>query len=432
MKTSLRRFAHRSLLGALVLAALGALALAPASSGATVVRDQTSILVWTDSLRALGFQQYQKLHPELKLKIISTTSDKMLLGIQLANRTGSGWPDITFNEPYFTAKFVSLGYSASLDHLVPAAVANNFARGSLGGCTYGGHLYCLRNDMADVVLWYNAKLMKQFGYTVPSTWEQFEAVGLRVAKEHPGYVVGSFGDFYSLEAYYWGTGCPLAQLQGMNQVRINTAAPECARMTTLIDKLLAAGALSKQDSFGTAYAKIGQQDKILMMPAASWYGEFLFRPVYKTPAGELAAAPPLRWSAEKVNWTGAQGGGVYSVSSHAKNLRAVADLAIWMATSKAFQLTQPTLPAYVPDAEIWGQAFAHDKYYASNPYPALEAGAGLIRSTWNYVRYNYHDAFTSVVLAAVQSGRTVASAMPAFQAHLTQLAQQEGYTVVNK
>src|SRR5258708_2115750 len=116
MKTSLRRSVYRALLGALALAAMGACLLNPAPTRATSAHEQTSILVWTDSLRALGFQQYQRLHPELKLKIISTTSDKMLLGIQLSNRTGNGWPDITFNEPYFTAKFVSIGYSASLDH----------------------------------------------------------------------------------------------------------------------------------------------------------------------------------------------------------------------------------------------------------------------------------------------------------------------------
>ena len=61
-------------------------------------------------------------------------------------------------------------------------------------CTVNGKVYCLRNDLAQVVLWYNAALMKKWGYQVPTTWPQYEALGLKVAKQHPGYLVGNAGD----------------------------------------------------------------------------------------------------------------------------------------------------------------------------------------------------------------------------------------------
>jgi multiple sugar transport system substrate-binding protein len=279
------------------------------------------------------------------------------------------------------------------------------------------------------VLWYNVKLMKRFGYTVPTTWEQFQALGLTVAKRHPGYVVGNFGDFYSLEGWYWGSGCPLAQLQGASTVHININDPACTRVTKMVDTLLAARALSKEDSFGTGYAKIGQEDKILMMPAASWYPTFLFKPSYKLPSGEIAAAPPLRWSHDKINWTGAQGGA-------STRCRAIARICVLRPLSPPgwppVTITKAplTFPAYLPAADVWAKQLNHNPFFAINPYPVLRATANLIRPTWNYVRYDLHDPFTTTVIAAVENGKTAASATSSFQARLVQAAQQVGYTVV--
>ena len=67
----------------------------------------------------------------------------------------------------------------------------SYATGTLARCYIGGKLECLRNDLAFDVLWVNVPLMKQFGYTVPTTWQQWQAIGEDVAKNHPGYVIGS-------------------------------------------------------------------------------------------------------------------------------------------------------------------------------------------------------------------------------------------------
>jgi ABC-type glycerol-3-phosphate transport system substrate-binding protein len=58
------------------------------------------------------------------------------------------------------------------------------------------------------VLWYNKKLMDQWGYQVPKTWEEYQALGEKVAKEHPGYLVGTIGDTNSHESYFWSSQCP--------------------------------------------------------------------------------------------------------------------------------------------------------------------------------------------------------------------------------
>ena len=56
--------------------------------------------------------------------------------------------------------------------------------------------------------------MDEFGYTVPTTWQEWAALGEKVATEHPGYIVGNIGDSYSHWIYLWGNQCPLQQLDG--------------------------------------------------------------------------------------------------------------------------------------------------------------------------------------------------------------------------
>src|SRR5690242_21785304 len=41
--------------------------------------------------------------------------------------------------------------------LVPRGTLDNFTTGSLNPCTVAGKVYCLRNDLAQVVLWYNKR-----------------------------------------------------------------------------------------------------------------------------------------------------------------------------------------------------------------------------------------------------------------------------------
>src|SRR3954452_2941234 len=94
---------------------------------------------------------------------------------QLFNRTGSGWPDVVFstqtNETSWAATS-AFNFTAPLNKgLIPQSTLDNFANGAMNVCTVNGTTYCLRNDLAQVVLWYNKPLMDRFGYQVPKTWE---------------------------------------------------------------------------------------------------------------------------------------------------------------------------------------------------------------------------------------------------------------------
>jgi multiple sugar transport system substrate-binding protein len=433
MSSNRRGLVRTFFVGAVALATL-VCTFSPPRIHASSAHDSGTILVWTDSTRLPGFQLYAKMHPNVKLKIVTYPGGGLPAKMILFNRVGSGWPDVVFDEdPKEVANLASskIHYTADLTPLVPKSILDKFAPGSLSGFQLNGKLYALRNDIAQNVLWTNVKLMKKFGYKIPTTWEEYKALGLRVAKEHPGYYIGAVGFSFIVNSYYWASGCPMTEIVGVDKVHINMSDPACTRVTNMLDPLIANGSISKLGLFDAAFVKLGNQDKILMLPEASWYGQYVFKASYKTPNGEIADEPPLRWAADKVNWTGDEGGGPYFVSSHAKNLQAAADVAIWMSTNNAYQATAPTFPAYLPAADAWAATIAKDPFYATNPYPVLKAAASLINPKFGLVRYDAENTFEQLALPALKAGKTLASIMPTYQTQLEQLARTEGYTVVH-
>ena len=413
---------------------LSLLSLALLSSALLPTQAQASdeILVWTDPVRLPGFQAYQKAHPSVNMRIVVTDTSQLPGKVDLFNKAGGGWPDVVFvggPEQVAILSQKNVNYTADLIPLVSREILSNFATNALNQCRSGGKLYCLRNDLAQVVLWYNAKLMKDFGYTVPTTWEQYQALGLKVAKEHPGYVVGSFGDGQALNMFFAGSNCTVGQAISSTRVKIDLSSANCTRVTSLVDSLLSAGSLSKLGPFDADYIKLANDNKILMMPGASWYGEFVFKAAYKTPAGQIAAAMPLRWSSESTVRTGTQGGGAYFVSSHSKNLKAAADVVVWMSTSPDYQTDAPTQPAYSPAADLWGKKLATETFYASNPFAVLKTSATKINAQYSFVRFDTAGTFTNIVVAGVKSGKSVASLLNEYGNQLEQLAKTAGYTV---
>ncbi len=282
------------------------------------------ITVWIDADRMTAINEFKQAFPAQASKIHAVVVDRNQFPakVLLENNINNGGPDVVFAEPDLVAQVSDAAHHFPLDlsPYVSADIQKNFA--GLSSCQVNGKLVYLRNDLAQYVLWYNAPLMQQFGYTVPTTWEEYQALGLRVAKEHPGYIIGEFADAFALDEYFWGGQCPLHQVTG-DTLYTNLASPKCTRMANMLDTLLPTGVLSKKSGyFDAGMTALGNANKILMMPGPSWMAQAVFKGTYyKTANHQLAAAPPLKWQADAQAYAGALGGAAWTVSSHTKNIQ---------------------------------------------------------------------------------------------------------------
>ena len=404
------------------------------SSTTSGTDNSAPITVWVDSTRQAAVKLYQQKHPDAKINVQVVDLGGFPSKVLLFNNTGQGWPDVVFADPGLVSQVADAAHHYPLDltPYISSDVINNFA--GIDDCRFNGKLYCLRNDLAQEVLWYNKPLMDQFGYLVPKTWEDYQALGLKVAAEHPGYTIGAFGDSQALNVYFGGSNCPIKRVVANSKVYINTADPNCTRAATMVDSLIAAKALSTKGPFDPDYIAAANDNKVLMLISASWYGEYVFKPTYykgiTSQNGALSVAPPPKWAADSQTYTGAQGGSGWTIFNGVKNRNLAIDLILFLTTADDYQSTAPTYPAYKPEAAKWQTTLSSDPLYTTNPFPILQQSASYLYAGWGPVRFDTEGVFNKDVIAAVQKGQTVASALPAYQKDLVGGAAVEGYDVV--
>jgi multiple sugar transport system substrate-binding protein len=396
------------------------------------------ITVWVDSTRLAAAQAFQKANPAVKIKIVSydgnaNGSNTFKTKMSLFDKAGSGWPDVVFTTDNNSASWGSAdgtGSLAPLDAgLVPQATLDGFAKGAMDVCTINDAVYCLRNDLAQNVLWYNKKLMDEFGYTVPTTWEEYETLADKVATEHPGYIVGTAGDAWAPEVYMWAAECPANNVTGATSITVDTSDPNCVKAAKLLDKTIANKTMSTLSLFGPEFVK-KQGDKVLLLPGPSWYGGAVFQGTIKTPKGEIAVAPALHWADQNPPSTGNVGGGTWWISSHSKNLKAARDFAVWVTTDDAYQVDlAPGFPAFTAAATKWLAKQQSSGYWANDISAPIIAAAGQVWPGWGSAAFSQEAIWAKVVQAGMAQGDTVESLLPAWQKEIENQAQVNGYKV---
>jgi len=404
-----------------------------------------NLTVWVDAARLPDAKAYAAAHPNVHVNIVTFDGDgngatSLQTKIQLWNKAGSGWPDVIFseqvNDPVWMAQ-QPFDFAADMGKALGSGVTSQWPATSLAQCTVNGTLVCIQDNLAPVVLWVNQKLMTQFGYTVPTTWQDWAALGEKVAKDHPGYIIGTTGESFSHWIYFWGNQCPLEANVKDTSVTINVADTHCTEMASLLDPLIKNGTVPPLSVFTPDFAKKygGANDKVLMMPGAAWYAQAVFDSTLKVPAGEITSAAPLQWGTDSPVTTGQVGGGPWIISKHSSNPKAAADFVLWSTTVFNPDPTgpdaRPGLPGYGPLATSWLAGMAQNKYFAADPTPAIKAAANQIWQGWNLVTYPDQPVWSNTVVTGLVAGKSLSSLMPALGNGLSQAAKAAGYSVVS-
>lgn len=433
-----------SMMAVAIAVIVGGTMVTPMAAQAAKHSKKPSITVWVDAPRLPGAKLYAKIMKrKVNVKVELHGQGDLLAKVQLFNRVKKGWPDVVFGPPNDVSvlKNPLINNALNLDKLLTPAEVKNFGNGN-NWCKSSTGTYCVKNDLAQTVLWYDTVLFKEFGYTVPKTMDEWAALGKDVAANHPGYSLGAVGDGHGVYAsYYWPSQCPLNQEKSATRVVINTASPKCTRVAKLLQPMVDSGVLSKTSYWDAGYIKnVGQAGKILAHLGPSWWGEFVLRPAgtYAIPAGRIATAPMPIWAGEKVNYSGEWGGGIYTVSPHSKYPRQALDFAIFMVGDKRNLVTvknpdgsfgAPTFPAYTPGNALWAAKVSSDKYYASNPFPAMLAQSSKIFPGEKPVRYDSSGAWGAAWSPEITKNGDLQKALDAYGVYVSNLAMQLGYEV---
>ncbi|MCS5734703.1 ABC transporter substrate-binding protein [Herbiconiux daphne] len=433
-------------------AVVGIAALAGCSGGGSEVNsdygfasaEQTAdstITVWVDAAREPVAKAFEEANPDVPISIETYDgnaggSGSFQTKVALFDQSGEGWPDVVFstqtNDASWAAKETN-GVQAFAAPLNKGYLSDDFLSGFTDGAndpmTVDGTVYGLRNDLAPVVLWYNQKLLDEFGYAIPTTWEEYQALGDKLAAEHPGYILGSIGDsFVGTYVYYWGAQAPIFQLDG-DTFSSDFDDDHSVAMTDMLDSMVANGTLVQDSVFSAPFVE-NYSDKIVAMPGPAWYAGALFQnpDSLNSTAGEIGAADPLYWEGEdKV--TGNVGGGVWYASSHSKNLAAAKTFLEFVTSSDEAAALASGLPAYDSAASTWLDTQAESNFFTGDFKSAVQTAAGSVWGGWGFPSFSPETAYAAVVVPALADGKTIADVVPEWHDQILNEAQVQGYTV---
>lgn len=401
----------------------------------------SAITVWVDATRVPAVKAFEAANPSIDVKTVTydgsaNGSNSFKTKMALYDRAGKGWPDVVFSSQNNDASWASQSvggsqpFAARLDKgLIPSDTLSGFAEGALNPCTVDGGVYCLRNDLAQTVLWYNDALMKEFGYSLPTTWEEYQALGEKVAKEHPGYIVGSVGDTFTPEVFMWSSKCQANDVTGPKSVTVKTETPECGRAAEMIDTLVADKSVTPLSVFTPDFVK-QYSDKVLLMPGPSWYAGAIFNNAQSlnVPKGQLGVAAPLAWGSDSAA-AGNVGGGTWFISSHSKNLAAAAEFAEFVTTADEYQVDEaPGFPAYTDAATKWISKQESSGYFATD-LSALSAASGIVWDGWGYPSYSQEAIWAKSMTPLLTSGKSINDSLGDWGTAIKNQAQVAGYKV---
>lgn len=402
-------------------------------SGAVLAQDKPQVLVWTDPTRAPGFETYRDLVADtvdVQVEIYDTTA---LIGkIQQANVAGSGWPDAVFAQPGALSLLQSQQI-AFTQEFTPELVGDGFLDGfgaANDWCVIDGKTWCLKNDLAQSVLWYDTVLFEELGLNVPTTMEEWAAEAMKL--EGTGYTAGAIGDQNFYASYLWPSGCPMAEPVSSTEVRVNSQDPKCTRVADLVQPLVDAGVLDIRSNFDAGFmADLPHQGKVAMTFGPSWFGDHVIKPEasWAVPAGRISAAAMPVWEGDDVGHSGEWGGGIFVVSSHSEATQAAVDAVKWMVSDPEHVTNGDTFPAYGPANELWTARIATDEYYASDPGAAMTVQSQLINPSVGPVRMDVDAQIGSTLVLPIAEGAPIQEAIDTFAEQLRNLAPTAGYSV---
>jgi multiple sugar transport system substrate-binding protein len=399
---------------------------------------QSRITIWLDSTRMDGARIYQQLFPEKAGQMDFQVVDRAQFPAEVLQFTqaGQGWPDVVFAEPELVAQTIDSQHDFPLDlkPVLSAEVLGNFEPHANDACAFSGRLLCLRLDTAPMVLYYNKPLMDKFGYHIPTTWQEYLALGERAGSKYPGYIIGSFGDAWGFKAYFDASGCPSSKVLNETSVQINFRDTRCVRAAKLVDALLANGTFAPYGYFDSHFNQIAQADKILMLVAPSWMALASFggKPdsqYYNTAQHQLGVAAPLRWEGDTTVMTSAMGGGAWVVSKHTQNLQLALDFITWMVSAPEFWDISPDYPVYMPVQPVWEKTVSTNPLFANDPFPTMQAASQAISPLYTLPNYDVMGVLNDFVGRALGQQKTLESLLPDLQTAMTARAQAAGYEV---
>jgi multiple sugar transport system substrate-binding protein len=307
----------------------------------------------------------------------------------------------------------------------------------------GSAVYAIPVDSGPTVLFYDSKIFRKYGLTVPRTWDGFLADAAKLHKAAPQLYMSWF-DFLGgtwFLALAWAAGAHPFRRTGSNSWSINLTSPQMLRVAHLWDKMIRLGYVQPMGTWTADWIKNIASGRYASFVGAAWSPSYELAPYVKPGSGWRAAALP-QWSSQTFgagNW----GGSTYAVTTQSKHPDAALLFAAWVNTSRT-GIRWNVLPSDQGGRGVWPvdkYAF-NDRQDLDRPIASLDgqraadsfAAAARAVNTgfqWSPWTNYFEDRYSAEASKAVKGQESWDQALANMQAAVTRFAQQQGYSVTH-
>lgn len=329
------------------------------------------------------------------------SGDTLVTKILTAHKAGKA-PDLVQAEYQALPTLVSNDALADISKDVGDA-KSRFADGVWQQTTLGTDaVYAVPQDIGPMMFYYREDLFKEYGLTVPTTWDEFADTARTLRKKSPKT------DLTTFSANDSGLFAGLAQQAGAqwwttsgDKWKVGISDDATKKVAEFWGGLVKEGAIDNQPMYTPAWNKALNTGKQIAWVSAVWAPGTLSTAAPDT-KDKWAMAPLPQWS-DGENLTGSWGGSSTGVTTDSKNREAAAKFAAWLNTDgealNALAKESGIYPAS-SEAQLSGAFTTPPEYFSNQPdfyKKAAEIAQTTAPSAWgpnvNVAYTTFKDAF---------------------------------------
>ena len=408
-----------------------------AGDTATALDTPTTLTFWTwapNMEKAVA--GFEKKYPKIKVNVVNAgQSAAEYTKLQTAIKAGSGAPDIAQVEYFALPEFALSKRLVNLDEYGAADLKSKFTAAAWSQVTSNGGVYGIPQDTGPMAMFYNEKVLGEFGIAPPKTWAEFEAAAAKIHQADPNRFITSIdpGDAGGLDSLLWQAGSRPFQQKSATSVGVNLADDGAKKVSEFWTGLLEKKLVDPTPGWTNEWWQSMSSGKYAMWIVGAWAPGNLASTIPQT-SGQWRAAPIPQWSpGDPVSSENGGSANVVPVTSTHKDaavaftkwLNSEADGTKALSDNGLFPATTDMLkdPAFLDKPiEVLGGQKANQVFAQSS---------AAVSPSWQFLPYQVYanSVFKDTVGQGIGGSGSMSAGMAAWQKRITDFGSQQGFSV---
>jgi multiple sugar transport system substrate-binding protein len=408
---------------------------ANASAIAAALQKKSTLNVWAWAPQDKDIvAAFEKKYPNVTVNLENEgTSTTEYTKLQNAIKAGSGIPDVAQIEYYALPQFALAGSVQSLDGYGFDSLKSGYATAVGDSITVNGSLDALPQDTGPMALFYNEKIFKQYGLTVPTTWDQYVADAVKLHAANPSeYITSDTGDPGFVTSMVWQAGGDPFKVSSATDVTINTQDAGTKKFAAQWDQLEEKGLLAQTTGWTSQWFTQLGNGQIATLVTGAWMPDDLETSA-AAGSGDWRVAPMPTYTAGTAA-SAENGGSSYAVMKASSNSLVAAGFVQFLATQPGEQILAneggfPALTSILSSASFQSQAPAY--FGGQKINTVLSAAASSVLPGWSYMPFQvYANSIFPDTVGKAYSGKTdIYSAISAWYKASAGYGSGQGFSV---